>query len=110
MFILGDTVANVTSVQPGAVAQAPVTFMLSQNYPNPFNPSTMITFDIPERSLVALVVYDLLGREVATLVRGEMNAGHYETRFDGGGRATGVYFYRLESGGHSLVRKMLLMK
>ncbi len=110
MFILADTIANVTSVQPGPVAQAPASFALSQNYPNPFNPSTQIAFDVPDRGLVTLVVYDILGREVATLVHGELAAGHYETRFDGSARASGVYFCRLETGGHSLVRKMVLVK
>ncbi len=110
LFVLADTIANVTTVQPSPAAQAPASFVLSQNYPNPFNPSTQIAFDIPAHGAVSLAVYDVLGREVAMLVRGDLNAGHYETRFDGTGRATGVYFYRLEAGGRSTVRKMLLMK
>ena len=100
----------MTTVQPSPAAQAPASFVLSQNYPNPFNPSTQIAFDIPAHGAVSLAVYDVLGREVAMLVRGDLNAGHYETRFDGTGRATGVYFYRLEAGGRSTVRKMLLTK
>jgi len=93
----------------------PTDFTLSQNYPNPFNPSTEISFSIPSRSNVRLVIHDVLGRKIATLVDRELDAGEYISRWNGrsseGNRAaSGVYFYRLTSDGYSLTRKMVLLK
>ncbi len=70
---------------------------LSQNYPNPFNPTTSITFDISHSSLVVLKVYDLLGREVATLVNEKLGPGSYTRQWDASGLSSGVYFYRLHA-------------
>jgi hypothetical protein len=78
--------------------EVPNKYQLHQNYPNPFNPVTKVKFDIPKSSLVKLVVYDLLGREVATLVNEELKAGTYEADWDASGFATGVYFYQLVVG------------
>jgi hypothetical protein len=90
---------------------------LAQNYPNPFNPTTTIRFQIPDvggqRSeviRVTLKVFDLLGREVATLVNENLRAGSYETTFDAAGLASGVYFYKLHVGSFSATRKMILSK
>ena len=95
----------------------PVEFALEQNYPNPFNPTTEIRYQIPEVrsqrsevSHVTLKVYDVLGREVATLVNEELKAGSYEKTFSAEGLSSGVYFYKLKSGNLSETRKMLLMK
>ena len=95
----------------------PVDFALEQNYPNPFNPTTEIRYQIPEVrsqisevSHVTLKVYDVLGREVATLVNEELKAGSYEKTFSAEGLSSGVYFYKLKSGNLSETRKMLLMK
>jgi type IX secretion system substrate protein len=96
----------------------PVEFTLSQNYPNPFNPVTKIKFDIPSNLTqseakglhVKLIVYDLLGREVKTLVNEFKKAGYYEESFDGSNFATGVYFYRLEAGEFVQSKKMVLIK
>ena len=100
--------------------QLPSSFSLEQNYPNPFNPSTNIKFSltpIPSPSgrgekgvRVLLKVYDLLGREVATLVNENLEAGSYETTFDANGLASGVYLYTLTSGQHTSTRKLLLMR
>ena len=100
--------------------QLPSSFSLEQNYPNPFNPSTNIKFSltpIPSPSgrgekgvRVLLKVYDLLGREVATLVNENLEAGSYETTFDANGLASGVYLYTLTSGQHTATRKLLLMR
>ncbi|HTP12374.1 MAG TPA: T9SS type A sorting domain-containing protein, partial [Bacteroidota bacterium] len=84
---------------------------LSQNYPNPFNPTTTIEFTIPNDGRVVLKVYDLVGREIATLIDGERNAGEYHlVVFDASRFASGTYFYRLQSGSSSSVRKFVLLK
>ncbi|MDD5363367.1 MAG: T9SS type A sorting domain-containing protein [Ignavibacteria bacterium] len=92
----------------------PKTFELHQNYPNPFNPVTKIAFDMPQDGKVKLMIYDILGREIKTLVNNEFrSAGKYISEFDGSGFASGVYFYRLlVSGGKEFtaVKKMLLIK
>ena len=88
----------------------PVNFSLSQNYPNPFNPTTTITYSIPKAVFVTLKVCDLLGREVATLVNEEKQPGKYEIKFDGNNFASGIYFYRLQSGGFSETKKLILLK
>ncbi|MHB9041582.1 MAG: T9SS type A sorting domain-containing protein, partial [Melioribacteraceae bacterium] len=85
-------------------------FQLSQNYPNPFNPTTTISFLIPRTEFVSLKVYDLLGREVATLVNEEKLPGHYEVEFNGMNLPSGVYFYRLQAGNFSQTKKLLLLK
>jgi hypothetical protein len=98
----------------------PDKYFLSQNYPNPFNPSTNIRYTIPsnvkgEMSDVKLVVFDILGKEIATLVNEKQNAGTYEATYDarhgGSSRLTsGIYFYRLTCGDFSETKKMILIK
>jgi subtilisin-like proprotein convertase family protein len=90
--------------------ESPVGFRLSQNYPNPFNPVTTIRGTWGEESRVKLEVYDLLGRKVATLADGRFAPGVHAFSFDGTNLASGVYFYRLEAGAHTAVRKMILEK
>lgn len=90
--------------------KAPVSFALDQNYPNPFNPSTVISYSIPKFGNVSLKVYDVIGREVATLVNGRETAGEHSVEFNGSGLASGVYFYRLVAGGYVQTRKLLLLK
>jgi hypothetical protein len=85
-------------------------FSLSQNYPNPFNPATKINFNIPKSDYVDLRVYDLLGREVKLLTSQYMNAGEYEVDFDARNLASGMYYYRLQSGDNIAVKKMTLVK
>ncbi|GAB4136513.1 MAG: hypothetical protein Fur0015_08800 [Ignavibacteriales bacterium] len=89
-------------------------FSLSQNYPNPFNPTTTIEFSIPDvgtgLALSVLKVYDMLGREVATLVNEQKSPGNYEVKFDGNNLASGVYFYQLRAGEFSQTKKMILMR
>ena len=80
------------------------------NYPNPFNPSTTIEFDLPERSNVRIVIYDVLGREVKVLVNDDLDAGRYRINFSGSGLSSGVYFCRMEAGKFVKVRKMILIK
>ena len=104
-FVCGDP----SGIDP--VNTIPNVFSLSQNYPNPFNPTTVIKFGISKSGLVKLVVYDLLGRTVATLINNEFKeAGNYKADFDGINLASGVYFYRIEAGDFTSVKKMLLVK
>ena len=92
------------------VREIPSTFVLYQNYPNPFNPSTTISFDLPADGRVSLVIYDILGREVQTLINDNLTAGYYKKVFDAHQLATGVYIYRLRTPNASKVQKMLLIK
>ena len=87
-------------------------FQLQQNYPNPFNPSTKIEFIIPNgvRNLVTLKVYDILGKEIATLVNESKPAGEYEVNFDASGLASGFYMYKLQAGNFIETKKMILIK
>ena len=85
-------------------------YFLKQNYPNPFNPSTNISFEIKEKGLVTLKVYDILGNEMASLVNEELNSGSYNVTFDASNFTSGVYFYELKSGSYRDTKKMLLVK
>ncbi len=85
-------------------------FSLSQNYPNPFNPSTTIKYEISELSFVTLKVYDVLGKEVATLVNEELEAGEYEIDFIAGDLPSGIYFYTFRSGFFVKTKKMLMLR
>ncbi|MCL5034835.1 MAG: T9SS type A sorting domain-containing protein [Bacteroidetes bacterium] len=107
------TIASVNDVSVSP--EIPGEFALSQNYPNPFNPSTEIFFELPEASAVRVAVYDILGRSVRTLIDRNMTAGRYRVRWDGlnnGGTpvGAGVYFYRLNAGKHTQVKKMLMLR
>ncbi|MEO6694909.1 MAG: T9SS type A sorting domain-containing protein, partial [Ignavibacteria bacterium] len=88
----------------------PVEFSLSQNYPNPFNPTTKINYEVPFANQVILKVYDLLGKEVMTLVNDKQPAGRYEVQFDGTALSSGAYFYRLEAGDFKSIKRMILIK
>ncbi|OGU77742.1 MAG: hypothetical protein A2V93_10725 [Ignavibacteria bacterium RBG_16_34_14] len=88
----------------------PINFMLEQNYPNPFNPITTINYSIPENSFVLLKIYDLLGREISTLVSEEKLLGKYESYFDGSNLPSGVYLYRLQANHFNSSKKLLLIK
>lgn len=103
-----DRAAVTTGVEDEAAS--PYTFGLEQNYPNPFNPVTTIVYSINEAADVTLKVYDVLGREVATLVNRAMREGEYKVSFDGAALSTGVYFYVLRAGSRMDVQKMMLLK
>jgi hypothetical protein len=92
------------------VAAVPERFALGQNYPNPFNPETEIGFRIAEVGFVSLKVFDVLGREVATLVNEEKQLGTYSVQWDASGQASGVYFYRLQTGNFVDVKKLILLR
>jgi len=88
----------------------PDRFKLEQNYPNPFNPTTTIIYGIRERTTVELKIFDVLGREVETIVNSEQDAGYYEVAFNASRLASGIYFYRLKAGSFVETKKMVLMK
>ena len=88
----------------------PTQFELSQNYPNPFNPSTTIKFTIPESAMVTLKVFNALGEEIALLVDRVMESGSYDVNFDASGLNSGMYFYRIQAGDFTQVKKMTLLK
>ncbi len=106
-FIL-KSISSVTDVNDEL--SLPAEFSLSQNYPNPFNPSTKIKYSIKEQGNVKLIVYDILGREVATLVNEQKPAGNYEVTFDASRLSSGVYFYRLRAGSFVSTKKMILLR
>lgn len=99
----------ITSVNGNANQIIP-DFSLSQNYPNPFNPSTVIDFELAERSCVQLKITDILGRDIATLVNEVREPGKYSVNYNAGNLSSGIYFYILKSGSNSVTRKMLLLR
>ena len=99
-------IVNVEDEEAGL----PMTYKLEQNYPNPFNPSTIIKFAVPERSMVQIKIYDILGSEIVTLVNEEMEMGWYEKVFNASGYASGMYIYRMQAGDYISTKKMLLVK
>ena len=103
----GNTVHEIMPV--------PTEFALHNNYPNPFNPTTSIDFDLPEDGNVILMIYDVMGREVATLQNNEMKAGYHSVRWDARNQmgrkvAAGVYFYQIKTARYLKTRKMVLLK
>jgi hypothetical protein len=100
---------DATSVQQNK-NQLPAGYQLFQNYPNPFNPSTVISYNVPKSSKVLIKVYDLLGREVATLVNAVQKAGEYKVVFNGNKLASGIYFVRMNSDNYMKTEKMMLLK
>ena len=90
--------------------EIPNTYSLKQNYPNPFNPVTKISFDIPKKSFVSLKVYDILGKEITTLVGEEKSAGRYILDFNASNLSSGVYFYKLESNDFVETKRMIVLK
>ncbi len=103
-----EVIDGPTDVADNSIA--PVEFKLHNNYPNPFNPVTNIKYSIPEKSLVSIKVFDILGREVATLVNTVKNAGYHEVSFDARNLASGTYIYRITTDKQSVSKKMLLLK
>ncbi len=99
----GEELSTLTSGSPNQ-------FALQQNYPNPFNPTTVINYELPKATYVRLVVYDMLGREVATLVNGTQDAGYKSIQFSAANLPSGIYTYRLTAGTFVEVKKMLMLK
>lgn len=109
-FFLLDDLAFVGVSDVRGNSQIPAEVSLFQNFPNPFNPSTTIRFEIPRSASVSLKVYDVLGREVATLADEPLAAGKYERVFEATGLASGMYSYRLVTGEFTQTKKLLLLR
>ena len=90
--------------------EVPKVYILNNNYPNPFNPVTKISFGILQASITRLVIYDILGREIATLINEKLEAGSYNIEWNAANCSSGIYFYRLESADFSQTKKMVLIK
>ena len=100
----------LTSISNTSSAIIPEVFSLAQNYPNPFNPSTKISFSIPQQSQVTLKIYDVLGKEVMTLVNDVKSAGNYEVEFNASNLSSGAYFYKIQAGQFTDIKRMMLIK
>jgi photosystem II stability/assembly factor-like uncharacterized protein len=115
-WVVGDNGVILSTQNGGWVgitqsnSEIPERFSLSQNYPNPFNPSTKIQFDVPKSSYVKLAVYDMLGREVSSLVNQQLQAGTYEYEFNAATLNSGIYFYKISTDNFSEIKKMILIK
>jgi hypothetical protein len=110
-FATGKPMTDIlTGVQnESQMARPPITPELMQNYPNPFNPNTTIQYQVPKRSWISLKVFNALGKEIATLVESEREAGYHQARWEGA-PSSGVYFYRLSVGEYLETKKMILLK
>ncbi len=104
------TVGLVTSVETLPDEPVPKTFRLDQNYPNPFNPVTTIRFAVPKRTHVSLLLFDVMGRRVLTLVDETFAPGEYKVHLDAAALGTGVYFYRMHAGAFTHTRKLTVLK
>jgi hypothetical protein len=105
---LTGTAGNFSAINSNKIY--PKQFAFNQNYPNPFNPSTIINYEIPKSSFVKLRVYDIHGREITTLVNEQKPAGRYNVTFNASKYSSGIYFYRIETGSFSQIKKMVLLK
>jgi photosystem II stability/assembly factor-like uncharacterized protein len=105
--LTGNIVRTSVSQDNSAI---PKSFGISQNYPNPFNPATIINYQLPVSSFVTLKVYDILGREVTSLINARKNAGYYDATFNGEHLPSGIYFYRLQAGTYNQTKKLVLLK
>ena len=88
----------------------PTEYGIEQNYPNPFNPSTEIRYQLPENNFVTIEIFDILGSKITTLVNGEMEAGYHSVTWNAGNLASGVYFYKIQSGSFVSTKKLMLLK
>ena len=102
--------SNFLSVNDKANSEKIYSYNLYQNYPNPFNPSTLISYQLPASAFVVLKVFDVLGREIETLVNEHQNAGKHSVQFNAAKLPSGVYFYKLEAGNYNNTKKLLLIK
>ena len=103
------SVANIIGISHNS-NEVPLSYALGQNYPNPFNPTTQIEYSLPKQSFVTLKVFNLLGQEVATLVNDVKTAGVHDITFNGENLPSGIYYYRINAGDYTDVRKMILVK
>jgi hypothetical protein len=100
----------LVGIEENLSSLVPDEYSLAQNYPNPFNPTTTLVYGLRERTIVELKVYDVLGREIETIVNSEQEAGYYEMEFNANRLSSGVYFYRLRAGEFVKTKKMVLLR
>lgn len=106
-----NKIIKVSSITTGIESEANIfTYNLKQNYPNPFNPTTKINYSIPDEELVTIKIYNLVGKEITTLINEMKPYGNYEIEFNATGLPSGVYFYQLVAGDFIQTKKMLLLK
>ena len=105
------TTSSITSIDEGKTGNIiPKSYQLEQNFPNPFNPSSVFQYDIPKTSFVKITVYDIIGREIRTLVNEMKSPGEYTVVFDARNLASGIYLYRMQAGDFVQTKKLILMK
>ncbi|MEJ2543486.1 MAG: T9SS type A sorting domain-containing protein [Calditrichaceae bacterium] len=102
--------ASILFVGIQDINELPTEYSLSQNYPNPFNPTTTINFALPKSGLTKIIVYDLLGRKIQTLINKKVEVGYHSVNFDASDLPGGIYFYRIKSGYFTETKRMLLIK
>ena len=107
-FLAGSM--EVTGVEEKMISGKPKSFQLYQNYPNPFNPETTIRFDVKDPCEVSLAVYDLLGRQLAVLVKDHYNPGAYTVTFNASSVPSGIYIYSIRMGEFNAVKKMIVLE
>lgn len=107
---VSDIIDNTTNIELSDINSHPFKFILNQNYPNPFNPETTIRFSLLEKGFTKLDVYNLLGEHIFNLVRGEIASGEHTIHFNASNLPSGIYFYKLQQGSHSDLKKMILLK
>lgn len=106
----GGKISFITTRISSSKVETPTSFELYQNYPNPFNPTTVISYEVPSRGMITVILYDVLGREVRTLLHETKEAGRHFLTVDAYGLSSGVYFYTLRTGSYFAARKMMLLK
>ncbi|MDP3831725.1 MAG: T9SS type A sorting domain-containing protein, partial [Ignavibacteriaceae bacterium] len=110
-FSIFDTLKVMSiPVNINDVESIPNDYSLSQNYPNPFNPITKINYTIPQTGLVTIKVFDILGKEITTLVNEEKKSGNHKIEFNGSKLSSGIYFYQIKSGSFTATKKLVLLK
>jgi len=105
-----DPLHEGTSIIQQRLNSTPHTFSLNQNYPNPFNPHTQISFSVPQKGKVIITVYNVLGQKVACLLNKDMPAGKHKVKFSAHNLSSGVYYYKLQAGNHTAMRKMIVLR
>ncbi len=109
-YILKEIVNNLTDITNDKSFAEVKEFYLSQNFPNPFNSGTIINYSVPNPGLISIKVYDVLGREIATLINENKNIGEYQVRFNGDIFNSGIYFYNITAENFNQTKKMILLK
>jgi hypothetical protein len=102
--------STITGITDHIRVPLPSKIKLCQNYPNPFNPSTTFAFDLPSRSIVSLIITDAIGREIATIVSRELDAGHYSLLWNASGLSSGIYFLRFQAASYFETKKLVLLR